>query len=950
MQTQAPSLNAIHIYILMLSMFPKAGPWHVLNNLEYDCWPLSQPNEFNMIDCGGLEMAWFKRPPGTVISGNVFEVVYEVDAPDSFYEWGVSNKIFPNRTVSQAKHFCEEQECPAPWKDATEINCCIHHANIHSCPLSFMVHGGICGPWIPDDGQIFTHTLSEAGTMKRQNWSAQVTLVHEGVTDLIAHVRVGHMQAALVATTTVLPATVCGDATCDAVESCSTCPADCGDCPMATSIKVAIGLPISLVVFTFIVTIAWFQYHKQKMFWDESWVVCLKDLKMGQLQGFGNSVVSLQESPCDMNSSRMSGLSVSSTTPNHAPKQHFTSTVIMHVTPQMFALTSSHRRCRLFAAGRRARGIAKRTQRDATRVSASACHLLKALTERHRQIDNDTAHREGSTFKSQEYWELVSSAKRINESNARSVRLMSQSRFTFANWHRACLFFSSRVVCFFFDFRNGRTVALKKIEKKAFNLTKVIRREVKQVRELEYANLCKFIGGTVEVPNVAILTEYCPKGSLQDVLLNDDIPLNWGFRFSFATDIARGMAFLHSHRLFHGRLKSTNCVIDDRWVCKIADYGLEEYRKDDLAEYATTHKPKSWVYLPPECIISKNTEPAPTTDVYSYGVILVEIATRQTPTPTEIDIATDALSWQPSIPELTTTKSENDCPSPAQYIELIQKCWTHNPLLRPTFEQIKKSLHKMNPNKFSPVDMMMSLMEKYSKHLESVVAERTQDLVLEKQKTDRLLYSMLPKQIADDLRQGRVTKAQSYASATVFFSDIVGFTQLSSSSTPYEVVDFLNKLYTSFDGIIDNYDVYKVETIGDAYMVVSGVPNENHNQHAVETANMALDLVNVCQAFVIPHKPEMQLKIRAGIHTGPVVAGVVGTKMPRYCLFGDTVNTASRMESTSEALKIQCSPSTSSILQQIGSYLLSCRGTVTVKGKGEMITWWLEGRDTNTKK
>uniref|UniRef100_S4RBQ7 Guanylate cyclase n=1 Tax=Petromyzon marinus TaxID=7757 RepID=S4RBQ7_PETMA len=503
----------------------------------------------------------------------------------------------------------------------------------------------------------------------------------------------------------------------------------------------------------------------------------------------------------------------------------------------------------------------------------------------------------------------------------------------------------------------GRTVALKKIEKKAFNLTKVIRREVKQVRELEYANLCKFIGGMVEVPNVAILTEYCPKGSLQDVLLNDDIPLNWGFRFSFATDIARGMAFLHSHRLFHGRLKSTNCVIDDRWVCKIADYGLEEYRKDDLAEYATTHKPKSWVYLPPERIVSKNTEPAPTTDVYSYGVILVEIATRQTPTPAGLysphdDAETEGPPPSPPPPIRPFIYKSVRCTigSAYYYNKLIQKCWNHNPLLRPTFEQIKKFLHKMNPNKFSPVDMMMSLMEKYSKHLESVVTERTQDLVLEKQKTDRLLYSMLPKQIADDLRQGRVTKAQSYASATVFFSDIVGFTQLSSSSTPYEVVDFLNKLYTSFDGIIDNYDVYKVETIGDAYMVVSGVPTENHNQHAVETANMALDLVNVCQAFVIPHKPEMQLKIRAGIHTGPVVAGVVGTKMPRYCLFGDTVNTASRMESTSEALKIQCSPSTSSILQQIGSYLLSCRGTVTVKGKGEMITWWLEGRDTSTKK
>uniref|UniRef100_A0A3Q4G5M1 Guanylate cyclase domain-containing protein n=1 Tax=Neolamprologus brichardi TaxID=32507 RepID=A0A3Q4G5M1_NEOBR len=202
---------------------------------------------------------------------------------------------------------------------------------------------------------------------------------------------------------------------------------------------------------------------------------------------------------------------------------------------------------------------------------------------------------------------------------------------------------------------------------------------------------------------------------------------------------------------------------------------------------------------------------------------------------------------------------------------------------------------------------------------------------------------MLPKQVADDLRQGKPSQAQSYVSATVFF-DIVGFTQLSSSSTPYQVVDFLNKLYTTFDDIIDNYDVYKVETIGDA-MVVSGVPQENGILHASEIASMALDLVGVCRTFRIPHKPNTQLQIRAGIHS-PVVAGVVGTKMPRYCLFGDTVNTASRMESTS-VLKIQCSSSVFYLLEEIGGYVLECRGTLQVKGKGDMVTYWLEGKKTS---
>ncbi|MGH0175434.1 UNVERIFIED_CONTAM: hypothetical protein FKN15_071787 [Acipenser sinensis] len=377
-------------------------------------------------------------------------------------------------------------------------------------------------------------------------------------------------------------------------------------------------------------------------------------------------------------------------------------------------------------------------------------------------------------------------------------------------------------------------------------------------------------------------------------------------------------------------------------VLPAIDYSLSTYRKEDSNEVISTYQLRLLqVYMPPEAQ-SPEFEPTFAADVFSYSIILLEIATRSDPVPAEDNSL--ECAWCPPLPELITGKAENTCPCPSEYVELIRRCRAHNQVHRLTFDQIKKFLYKINPSKVSPVDVMMNLMEKYSKHLEVLVAERTQDLMHEKQKTDRLLYSMLPKQVADDLRQGKPSQAQSYVSATVFFSDIVGFTQLSSTSTPYQVVEFLNKLYTTFDDIIDNYDVYKVETIGDAYMVVSGVPKENGILHASEIASMALDLVAVCKTFRIPHKPNNQLQIRAGIHSGSVVAGVVGTKMPRYCLFGDTVNTASRMESTSEALKIQCSSGSYYLLEEIKGYVLTCRGTLQVKGKGDMVTYWLEGK------
>jgi Adenylate and Guanylate cyclase catalytic domain/Heme NO binding associated len=166
------------------------------------------------------------------------------------------------------------------------------------------------------------------------------------------------------------------------------------------------------------------------------------------------------------------------------------------------------------------------------------------------------------------------------------------------------------------------------------------------------------------------------------------------------------------------------------------------------------------------------------------------------------------LPFRPSLQPLETSF---DCVR-----ECIRECWSENPELRPDFKSIRTKLRPlrkgMRPNIF---DNMMAMMEKYANNLEQLVDERTDQLQEEKKKTEALLLEMLPRPVAEQLKRGNKVEAESYDMVTIYFSDIEGFTQMSAESTPLQVVDFLNDLYTCFDSIIGNYDVYKVETIGD---------------------------------------------------------------------------------------------------------------------------------------
>ncbi|XP_067659354.1 uncharacterized protein [Haliotis asinina] len=226
----------------------------------------------------------------------------------------------------------------------------------------------------------------------------------------------------------------------------------------------------------------------------------------------------------------------------------------------------------------------------------------------------------------------------------------------------------------------------------------------------------------------------------------------------------------------------------------------------------------------------------------------------------------------------------------------------------------------------------------------TTLREKTRDLDKERRRSQTLLYELLPVTVAKKMINHEPIEPESYGNVTIYFSDIVGFTVISSKSSPMQVVDMLNMLYQTFDKQLELYDVYKVETIGDAYMVVSGLPVRNGERHASEIACLALDLLDTISRLTIPHLPEESLRLRIGLNSGPVVAGVVGTKMPRYCLFGDTVNTASRMESTSLPLHIQITESTQKALLVQGGFEISLRGSLEIKGKGMMTTYWLKSR------
>lgn len=502
----------------------------------------------------------------------------------------------------------------------------------------------------------------------------------------------------------------------------------------------------------------------------------------------------------------------------------------------------------------------------------------------------------------------------------------------------------------FFNHRgryDKKPVILKELKHTDGDFTEDQKIELNTLLRIDYYNLTKFYGTVKFEYGVFGVFELCQRGSLR-YILNDRISypdetfMDMEFKISVMYDIAKGMSYLHSSNIeVHGRLKSTNCVVDNRMVVKITDFGCH-----------TILSPGRDMWTAPEHLRKDGVSQKG--DVYSYAIIAHEIVMRRSPFFTQC--CSDHLEkihrvQYPSGTNVFRPDLNFDGASEREIelFMLIKNCWDEDPERRPDFKKIESSLGKIFSNVHNQasetyMDNLIRRLQMYSRTLEHLVEDRTVMYKAERDRADRLNFMLLPGPVVRSLKETGKVEPELFEEVTIYFSDIVGFTTLCHYSTPMEVVNMLNDIYKNFDSILDHHDVYKVETIGDAYMVASGLPKRNGDRHAVDIAHMALDILAFVGTYQLEHLPGIPLWIRIGVHSGPCAAGVVGNKMPRYCLFGDTVNTASRMESTGLPLRIHVSRSTINILQRTDcKFEYEQRGETYLKGKGKEMTYWLTG-------
>ncbi|EGD72124.1 TKL/DICTY4 protein kinase [Salpingoeca rosetta] len=408
-----------------------------------------------------------------------------------------------------------------------------------------------------------------------------------------------------------------------------------------------------------------------------------------------------------------------------------------------------------------------------------------------------------------------------------------------------------------------------------------------------------------------MIMEYMDLGSLYSILHNETMELDGETRYYLTIDVVSGCRFLHSSNppLIHGDLKSLNVLVDSKFRAKVADFGLSESGNGKAC--GTPY------WMAPEVLRGEPTTVA--SDVYSFAIILNEVFSRKDPYPVDADL-------ENTLKEVIKRKRRPLVPPncPENIAQLMREAWHPDPDRRPSFDELARRFGHIDPSNC-----------------------RMDDGRKKGKDSNKVLEDVFPPHIAKALREGKKIEPEHHDCVTIFFSDIVGFTNISGTLAPEKVMNMLDRLYTKLDALADEMELFKVETIGDAYMAVTNLLKEQKD-HAARIGRFAVAAIKAANTTLINEdEPDLGcVNIRVGFHAGPVVANVVGTKNPRYCLFGDTVNTASRMESNSEKNRIHMSEAAAELVsQQAPDMLLEPRKAMHIKGKGKMQTYFLIADD-----
>ncbi|CAB9520615.1 Ephrin type-B receptor 3 (Fragment) [Seminavis robusta] len=451
--------------------------------------------------------------------------------------------------------------------------------------------------------------------------------------------------------------------------------------------------------------------------------------------------------------------------------------------------------------------------------------------------------------------------------------------------------------------------------------------EMRLLSKLRHPCITTVMGAVME-PEPMLVLEYCEHGSLYGLLHNETVSLEGEVILPILRDLANGIRFLHtsSPAIIHGDLKSQNVLVTSGMRCKVADFGLSQKAKNAKAR-GTPY------FMAPE-LLRGETPCTTESDIYSVGLVLWEVYARRDPYEGEdchqvlTQVTDKRLNLRPPIPQ--------GCPR--EVSSLMKSCWSGSPKSRPTAEALDERLKMFHVGNVQPGAMTMKNLIKKDQDKPKTISN------------EDFLYKCFPRHVADSLVRGEKVAPESHDCVTIFFSDIVGFTTISSTCSPLKVSDMLDRLYLALDALSEKHGLFKVETIGDAFMAVSNLLDGQSHDHVKRVAAFSLEAIEAASKISVDLDDPSKgfVEIRCGFHSGPVVSSVVGSLNPRYGLFGDSVNVASRMESSSIPGKVHCSEVSAQLLmRQAPEIVLMKRGEVDIKGKGRMQTYFVTGSNQN---